>query len=256
MSFELVPASDALLVGAGLLGLVGAGRSLGWWEPVRSGPRGDRSGALTGLSERWAGVDRRLFRLGSWAVGAAVVVGVLGVVSPLLGVIVPVLVGALGWRRRRAQQQRELSRAIADLPEVADLLAVAASAGLTPHAMLDLLADLLPNNAVVNTLAEARTRAARGGRLADELEALALTQPRLGSLTSALGGAERFGAPLEPALVMVARDARTGRRRQVEEQARRLPVRLLFPLIVCVLPAFVLLTVVPVLVATVGDLVG
>ena len=37
------------------------------------------------------------------------------------------------------------------------------------------------------------------------------------------------------------------RRREAEERARRLPVQLLFPLVVCVLPAFGLLAVVPLL---------
>ena len=39
-----------------------------------------------------------------------------------------------------------------------------------------------------------------------------------------------------------------------EEAARRLPVQLLFPLVLCVLPAFVLLAVVPLLLAAVPQL--
>ena len=44
------------------------------------------------------------------------------------------------------------------------------------------------------------------------------------------------------------------RRRRAEEAARRLPVQLLFPLVLCVLPAFVLLAVVPLLLAAVPQL--
>ena len=39
--------------------------------------------------------------------------------------------------------------------------------------------------------------------------------------------------------------ARAERRRQAEAAARRIPLRLLFPLTLCVLPAFVLLTILP-----------
>jgi len=58
-----------------------------------------------------------------------------------------------------------------------------------------------------------------------------------------LAGAERYGTPLLPALDRLALDARLDRRRRAEEAARRVPVKLLFPLVLCVLPAFGLLTV-------------
>ena len=43
-------------------------------------------------------------------------------------------------------------------------------------------------------------------------------------------------------------------RHELEVAARRLPVLLLFPLVLCVLPAFVLLTVVPLLASSLHDL--
>ncbi len=253
MPSELV--ADSFLFGLGLLGLAVAGGPLGWWQPARA-RAGVRSPAIDWMADRWGSADRRLPRLVALALAASVIVAVLGSFSPVLGIAAPLVLGGAVWRKRRISRRRQDGWVAAELPEVADLLAVAASAGLTPHAMLDLLAELLPDNGAVVELAQARTRAARGGLLADELDALGLALPRLGSLTSALAGAERFGVALEPALVTVARDARVARRRRIEEQARRLPIRLLFPLVVCVLPAFVLLTVVPVLMATVGDLVG
>jgi tight adherence protein C len=92
--------------------------------------------------------------------------------------------------------------------------------------------------------------AERGSSLGDELDALAL---RLGEvsrvLVVVLVAAERYGAPLAAPLALAADELRRKRRHQLEQAARRLPVRLLFPLALGVLPAFVLLTVVP-LVAT------
>ena len=43
----------------------------------------------------------------------------------------------------------------------------------------------------------------------------------------------------------LAAEARLERRRAAEATARRVPVKLLFPLVLCTLPAFALLTVVP-----------
>jgi pilus assembly protein TadC len=51
--------------------------------------------------------------------------------------------------------------------------------------------------------------------------------------------------PLAPTLARLAADARHDRRRQAEAAARALPVRLSFPLVLCLLPAFVLLGIVP-----------
>ena len=73
-------------------------------------------------------------------------------------------------------------------------------------------------------------------------------------LARALATAVEEGVPLEPALRRVAAEARDRRRRAAEEAARRVPVRLLFPLVACTLPAFVVLTVVPLLVVGLDSL--
>ena len=69
-------------------------------------------------------------------------------------------------------------------------------------------------------------------------------------LVAALVAAERYGAAVGARLERLALDARLAHRRRAEEAARRLPVQLLFPLVGCILPAFGLLTVVPLLAAS------
>lgn len=56
------------------------------------------------------------------------------------------------------------------------------------------------------------------------------------------------GAPVADALLDLSTSLRDDARRRAETRARRLPVRMLLPLIVCVLPGFLCLTVAPVIV--------
>ena len=83
-------------------------------------------------------------------------------------------------------------------------------------------------------------------------------------ITPSLDVAERLGADLiricmktEEDVVHAQRaadEAHRRRRVRAQEAARRVPVLMLFPLVFCVLPAFCLLTVVPLLVGTISDL--
>lgn len=85
-----------------------------------------------------------------------------------------------------------------------------------------------------------------GVRLADALEAL---PAQLGEVVRpivvALVSCDRYGAALGPTLDRLAGDVRVANRQRAEAAARRLPIRLLFPLVTCILPAFGLLTVAP-----------
>ena len=95
-------------------------------------------------------------------------------------------------------------------------------------------------------MADALARAWRGASLADAIEGL---RPVLGEegrpLVAALVASVRHGAPVGPALEAAAVDLRTRARRRAEIRARKVPVRMLFPLVTCILPAFILLSVVP-----------
>jgi tight adherence protein C len=86
-----------------------------------------------------------------------------------------------------------------------------------------------------------------GASLADTLELVGRAEPSLRSLTDALAVGERNGAPIADLIARLADEARSVLRRRAETHARRVPVRLLFPLVFLVLPAFGLLTVVPAL---------
>ena len=78
--------------------------------------------------------------------------------------------------------------------------------------------------------------------------------PAARPLFAALAHADRYGVPLGPTLDRLGADARDAFRRDAQERARRLPVALLVPLVFCILPAFLLLTIVPLLAASLDGL--
>jgi tight adherence protein C len=98
-------------------------------------------------------------------------------------------------------------------------------------------------------LADVRAACALGAPFADALDDLATRAPRLRPLADALLASDRLGAPVGPALARLSAEQRAELRRRAETHARRIPVRLLFPLVFVVLPAFGLLTVIPTLLA-------
>jgi tight adherence protein C len=156
------------------------------------------------------------------------------------------------FRSRRAASARAADR---EVPQLLDLLAAAASAGLSAYSGL---------RAAVSTLR---------GPLGDELR-LAFQAADLGAPWRAevAGVAERLalsdlrrtvaildrtatlGSSLSVATRELAADVRHARRSATAERARSAPVKMLFPLVFLILPAFLLLTVVPVLLTTVRSI--
>jgi len=183
------------------------------------------------------------------AAGVLMAVG-LGVLAPPLLVL-----AALGWwgvprvhaRRRQLEHQRAVRHA---LPDLVDLLQLATTAGVALPIALPLVAPHTP--APVGPALHAAHRAAVRGRPRTDalVESLAPLGDRAHALAHVLGDHLRYGVPLLPGLERTGLELRLERRRAAELEARRVPVRLLAPLTTCVLPAFALLTVVPLLVAS------
>jgi len=73
-------------------------------------------------------------------------------------------------------------------------------------------------------------------------------------VVNALAASERDGLPLAPLLERLSHEAHSERRRIAQEDAAKLPIRLSFPLVVCVLPSFVTLSIVPILVGALSSL--
>ncbi len=191
-------------------------------------------------------------RMLGWATLAGLVALVLGPWwwAPLGSAAV---VGVHRFRVRQARR-RDQDRVADELPDVVDLFVLAAGAGMNVALSVEAVSRFA-DGAVGAALVEVDRVRLQGGRLADALERLPdVLGEAVRSLAVALAGAERYGTPLVPALESLAAEVRLARRRRAEDVARQAPVKLIFPLVLCALPAFALLTVVPLLLATLRSL--
>jgi hypothetical protein len=175
---------------------------------------------------------------------------------------------ARAWRHRGAQSSvarvvRSLRAGFAsrrgddalarELPVALDLLGVAVGAGCTPYLAVEVAAQWSPA-LVATAFADVARSCTLGLDFESALDAVARATPRLRPMADALLATDRLGVPVGPVLARLADEDRTALRRAAEAHARRIPVRLLFPLVFLVLPAFVLLTVVPGVAAGLGRL--
>ena len=182
------------------------------------------------------------------------VVAAAGLISPLVGAGA----AAASWMwpaMNRRRRRREWAWAVLfSLPDIVDLFVVAVAAGLNVALAVQAVGQRAPPPVGV-ALVDASRRAARGERLGDALDGIpAQLGDAVRPLITILVTSLRYGAPLLESLERLAVDVRSQRRRTAEEAARRVPVKLLFPLVLCVLPAFALLTVVPLLAGTLRGL--
>jgi tight adherence protein C len=208
----------------------------------KAGSGGRRSGGGAGVE-----VGRRPRRLAAGGVG--LLVAVLLAVQPRLALVVLlVLAGrrvAVRLARRREAARRSGVRTEA-APAVLDLLAAALLAGLNPHLAVLRVAERAPDG-LRDDLDAAVAVLRLGGTPAVALRAAAERSDldELRAAAGALEAAERWGAPPAEALAARAEALRSRTRLRAEAEAGRAAVRLAFPLVLCFLPAFVLLTVVP-----------
>ncbi len=197
---------------------------------------------LAGASAAWT-IERLLAaKLVLGGVGALVGIAIFashpstsmlfcGIVITVGGLYGPDLV--LGARGR--ERQKELERAF---PGVLDQLTICVEAGLGLDAALDRAA-----RSGRGPLAEELSRVMQdiklGASRQDALEAMVRRTDvkDIRHFVVALGQANRYGVPIVQTLRVQAQEARDQRRSHAEERAQKLSVKLLFPLIFCILPA-------------------
>jgi tight adherence protein C len=174
--------------------------------------------------------------------------GALGVALPLLGgnvlwaIVFGIGLAALGYfmpnlmlYQKAYNRSEEIQRA---LPDALDLLVISVESGLGFDSALQQVA-----RNTKGPLAEEFFRVLQEMQLgtgrADAMRALAdrTDVVDLRSFITAMVQADAFGIPIANVLRVQAREMRIRRTQRAEESAQKVPVKILFPLIFCIMPA-------------------
>jgi Flp pilus assembly protein TadB len=177
--------------------------------------------------------------------GAAVfVAGPAGVpAGAVAAVVVWVVVG-----RAEPASERARRRAVArDLPHLVALLAATLRAGAAPHDGVSQVCAALPGPAA-DRLAGVAARLSLGVDPVEVWTGLA-AEPALAPLGRTFARAQETGASVVGAVERLADELARSARAESEERARAVGVRAAVPLGLCLLPAFVLIGIVPLVVA-------
>lgn len=239
-------------VGATTSGWVLAGRTMRWIGSVSWLARLARRDRVEARLEAAGSTRAAEVVVGlKWTLAAAAIALGLGTTASPLWValavgafMAPDLALVRASRARLMEAQREL-------PLLLDVVAAAVGAGLTGQLAVRRAAGAI-EGPLADELLGAFRRVDLGGRWGDELDAVAerLALPDLQRANAVLKRGDAMGSPLAEGLAEIARESREARRASMTERARKAPVKMLFPLVFLILPAFLLLTVVPVLVTT------
>ncbi|HEY8452653.1 MAG: type II secretion system F family protein [Micromonosporaceae bacterium] len=183
-------------------------------------------GALAALLGAAAGAAPTAV-LGLLIVGAAV-----GFAAPL------VVVYDVGLRR-----QEQIRRT---LPDAMDLLTVSVEAGLGLDAAMAQVARTMPGP-LSREFARMLQEMQMGQRRSDALRAMAARSrvAELRTMVSSVVQATELGIPIGHVLREQAAEIRLRRRQRAEEQARKVPVKIVFPLVLCLFPALFIVVIGP-----------
>ena len=201
-------------------------------------------------------VSLKVVGLVGGAVAALVLSLLLGAaVAKLMGLVA--LGGAAGYFApnmylyqkgydRTASMQRTL-------PDALDLLVISVEAGLGFDSALAQVARNT-DGPLANEFARVLQEMQIGLGRSNALRALGerSTLPDLRSFASAMVQAEAFGIPIGQVLRVQSDEIRVKRRQRAEEQAQKVPVKILLPLMACILPCLFIVVIGPAVIGLMG----
>lgn len=175
--------------------------------------------------------------------GLLVVAGVGTMGGVVLGVLVSLAVWFVAGRVRAERPDRRMA---AQLPDALDFLAVALDAGAPLPAAVQAVAEVSPQPTA--DLLHGLARSAGLGVDPAESWGALTGHPVWGRAAADVVRSARSGTGLADTLRMHAAEARQEHRDRTIKAARTVGVKSVLPLMVCFLPAFVLVGVVPIIV--------
>lgn len=163
------------------------------------------------------------------------------------------LITAVRWvavrLRAAARARHEEAQAVEDVLALGELSLLGLSAGLSFSQSLRLAAEPLGDLVRADV-----DRVLRSARLVGLPAALAAAEGRCARLFALASRSVDSGSPVSGAVEAFVDDAVADRRERSLTAARRLPIKLLFPLALLILPGFMILTVGPALLGSLEKL--
>jgi len=178
-------------------------------------------------------------------VGIMVIFGFL-----MAGVFLPQL-----WLRQRVGQRQ--NTIIKSLPDAFDLITTCVEAGLGLDAALSRVAEKV-EGPFADELSRTLHEISLGRIRRDALQELGVRTgvPDLISFVNAVIQAERMGSSVGTVLRVQAEQLRVRRRQRAEAQAYRAPVKMIFPLVLCIFPTLFIVILGPAVITIIQDFPG
>ena len=153
--------------------------------------------------------------------------------------------------------QKRQQRIPVELPDVVDMLTICVEAGLGFDAALAQVARNA-KGPLAAEFARVLQEMQIGKSRSEALRAMAdrTTVPELRSMISALTQSGELGIPVAHVLREQSKEMRVRRRQRAEEQAQKVPVKITFPLILCLFPALMVVIIGPGIIEIAHSLFG